>query len=154
MLSKKQIKMTIKHVKRSKTWHVCLWIVQILLAGMFLMIGWMKTVTPIEELSRTVSIAAEVPVLIRFIGVSELAAGLGLLLPAALRILPRLTVLAAAALSLVMVLAILFHLMRGEYSAIGTNIVLGTLAGLVAWGRLYKAPIASRSDASHTVAKT
>src|SRR5687768_13102625 len=116
--------MTTKHVKRSKAWHISLWIVQILLAGMFLMVGFMKTATQIDELSKTVPLAAEMPWLIRFVGISELAAGLGLLLPAALRILPRLTVLAAAALSLVMVLALLFHVMRGEYSAIGTNILL------------------------------
>lgn len=146
--------MTTKHVKRSKAWHISLWIVQILLAGIFLMVGFMKTATPIEELTKTVPLAAEMPWLIRFIGISELAAGLGLLLPAALRILPRLTVLAAAALSLVMVLALLFHVMRGEYSAIGTNILLGALAGLVAWGRLLKAPIESRRDVSHSISRT
>lgn len=130
--------MTTKLVTRSKAWHISLWTLQILLAGMFLMVGYMKTFTPVDELSKTVAIAGELPALIRFIGISELAAGLGLLLPAALRIRPQLTVWAAAGLALVMALALLFHLMRAEYSAIGTNIVLGALAGLVAWGRLYK----------------
>lgn len=137
--------MTTKHVKRSKTWHVTLWILQVLLAGMFLMVGYMKTMVPLEELSKTVPMAIEMPLLTRFIGVSELAAGLGLLLPAALRIRPGLTVLAAAALALVMVLAMVFHLARGEYGAISTNIILGILASLVAWGRLRKAPISARS---------
>ncbi len=146
--------MTTKPAKRSKTWHISLWIVQILLAGMFIMIGYTKTFTPIEELNKTVPIAAEMPFLIRFIGMSELAAGLGLLLPAVLRIRPRLTVVAAAGLVLVMVLAMMFHLVRAEYSSIGMNIVLGALAGLVVWGRLYKAPITSRSRESHAVAKT
>ena len=143
--------MTTKHVKRPKAWHISLWIVQALLAAMFLMVGYMKAFTPIDELNKTVAIAAEMPVLIRFIGISELAAGFGLLLPAALRIRPQLTALAAAGLALVMVLAIAFHVMRGEYSAIGTNIALGILAALVAWGRLYKAPIASRSAVSHSL---
>jgi len=146
--------MTTKTVKRSKTWHIGLWIVQILVAGMFLMAGYMKTFTPIGELSQNAPMAAEMPFLIRFIGISELAAGLGLLLPAALRIRPQLTVIAAAGLVLIMVLAMFFHLVRGEYPAIGTNLVLGTFAGLVAWGRLYKAPIASRRAGSHVVAKT
>ena len=146
--------MTTKLVTRSKVWHISLWTLQIMLAGMFLMVGYMKTFTPIDELSKTAAIAAEMPALIRFIGISELTAGLGLLLPAALRIRPQLTVWAAAGLALVMVLALLFHLVRGEYSAIGTNIVLGALAGLVAWGRLYKAPIASGSGVSHAVTKT
>lgn len=145
--------MTAKRIKKSKTWHVSLWMVQILLAGMFLMIGATKTFIPIEELSQKAPIAAEMPFLIRFIGISELAAGLGLLLPAALRIRPQLTVIAAAGLVLIMVLAMFIHLVRGEYPAMGTNIVLGTFAGLVAWGRLYKAPIVSRAG-SHAVAKT
>src|SRR5688500_12610816 len=120
---------------------------------MCLTVGYMKTFTPIDELSKTAPIAAELPALIWFIGISELAAGLGVLVPAALAIRPQLTVWAAAGLALVMVLALLFHLMRGEYSAIGTNIVLAALAGIVAWGRLYKAPIASGRGASHVVTK-
>ena len=146
--------MITKNVKRSNTWHVSLWVVQILLAGMFLMVGYMKALTPIAELTKTVPMAGEMPLLIRFIGVSELAAGLGLLLPAALRVAPGLTVAAAAGLALVMVLAVGFHMARGEYSAIGTNVVLGSLAGVVAWGRLLKAPIVSRSArSSHVVAR-
>ncbi len=152
MLStKKQIKMKTQHVKRSKAWHVSLWAVQILLAGMFLMVGYMKTFTPIGELKQIVPLAADLPVLIRFIGLSELAAGLGLLLPAALKIRPQLTVLAALGLTLIMVLASIFHLSRGEYSAIGTTITLGLLAGLVAWGRISKAPISARH--THAVAE-
>lgn len=132
--------MTTKNVKRSKTGHVGLWVVQILLAGMFLMVGYMKAPTPIAERSKTVSMAGEMPVLIRFIGVSELAPGLGLLLPAALRVAPRLTVAAAAGLAVVMVLAVGFPMGRGEYSAIGTNVVLGSLAGVVAWEECGRRP--------------
>ncbi len=146
--------MITKHVKRSKAWHVSLWIAQILLAGMFLMVGYMKTFTPIAELKQLVPLAGDMPALIRFIGFSELAAGVGLLLPAALRIRPQLTVLAAAGLALIMVLASIFHLSRGEYSAIGTTVVLGLLAGVVAWGRTRKAPILSRQESSHVVAET
>ena len=115
------------------------------------MAGFFKTAIPLSELSKIIPVAAEMPVLIRFIGISELAGGLGLLLPAALRIWPRLTGLAAAALALVMVLAVIFHIARGEAPAIGTNIVLGLLAAFVAWGRLYKAPIATRSRRAHSV---
>ena len=82
--------------------------------------------------------------LVRFIGVSELLGGIGLLLPSLTRIAPKLTALAAAALVAVMVLASGFHLLRGEYAAIGFNVVLGGLAAFVAWGRSSKAPIKSR----------
>ena len=145
--------MTTKHVNGSKTWHISLWIAQILLAGMFLMAGFMKTFTPLAELSQMVPLVAEIPGLVRFIGISELAGGLGVLLPAALRIRPQLTALAAAALALVMLLAMIFHIARGEVSVIGTNIVLGALAAIVAWGRLRKAPIASRSLRTRYVAR-
>jgi len=46
-----------------------------------------------------------------------------------------------------MVLAVPFHLMRGEASAVGINLVLGSLAALVALGRARWAPIADRSAA-------
>lgn len=146
--------MTTKHTKKSNVWHVTLWVAQILLAGMFLMIGFMKTFVPIPELSKIVPIAAEMPALIRFIGVSELAGGLGLLLPAALRIWPHLTPLAAAGLVVVMLLAMIFHITRGESSSIGTNIVLGVLAALIAWGRVYKAPIGARWVGTNSAIKS
>ena len=146
--------MTTKHVKGSKAWHISLWIAQILLAGMFLMAGFMKTFIPLAELSAIIPMAAEMPVLIRFIGVSELAGGLGLLLPAALRIRPQLTVLAAAALALVMLLAMIFHIARDESSSLGMNIFLGILAATIAWGRFHKAPIASRSVRTGSVERT
>lgn len=138
--------MTAKHTQKSKSWHVVLWIAQVLLAGMFLMVGVMKTFTPLPELAQSVPIAEQFPVLIRFIGVSELAGGIGLLLPAALRVLPQLTVTAAYALGSVMVLALLFHVWRGEYPAIPTNIVLGAIAFLIAWGRTSKAPIRPKAQ--------
>lgn len=117
------------------------------------MVGYMKTFTPIAELTKIMPLAGDMPVLLRFIGISELAAGLGLLLPAALRIEPRLTVLAAAGVALIMVLATIFHLSRGEYSAIGTTGVLGLLAGIVVWGRTRKAPILARRESSHALNK-
>lgn len=145
--------MTTKHVKKSKVWHIGLWVVQVLLAAMFLMVGYMKTFTPIPELSKIIPLAAEMPGLTRFIGVSELMGGLGLLLPAALRILPQLTILAAAALALVMLLALVFHISRGENESIGTNIILGLMSSLVVWGRLQKAPILAKPVNPNVVAK-
>jgi hypothetical protein len=37
-----------------------------------------------------------------------------------------------------------FHISRGEFGAIGFNLMLALLAGLVAWGRFKKAPLATR----------
>jgi hypothetical protein len=83
--------------------------------------------------------------LVRFIGISELMGAIGILLPAALRIRPRLTPLAAAGLALVMALAILFHLARGEAQVIAVPLVLGALSAFVAWSRFRKAPVQGRA---------
>ena len=126
----------------SKALQIILWIAQVLLAAMFLMAGISKTFQPIDQLSQMLPWASQVPVgLVRFIGVSELLGGLGLVLPALLRIQPRLTVLAAIGLAAVMVFAALFHATRGEFSAIGMNLILAAIALFIAWGRTKKAPI-------------
>ncbi|MDP1822628.1 MAG: DoxX family protein [Archangium sp.] len=130
----------------SKGAHYGLWAVQGLLGLAFVMAGQMKLFTGIPELAKMLPWASSVPeALVRFIGASELLGGLGLILPAATRIKPMLTPLAAAGLVLVMVLAAGFHATRGEFGALPINLVLGGLAGFVAWGRVKLAPIAPRS---------
>lgn len=129
---------------------IALWSAQILLAIVFGMAGVMKTTTPIPELAEMMPWVAEAPVLARFIGVSELAAALGLLLPALTRIAPVLTPLAASGLVVVMIFAAGFHGVRGEFTALPLVIALGALAWFVAWGRFRRAPIAARS-ASRTL---
>src|SRR5262245_35966568 len=90
---------------------VALWIAQVLLAGLFGMAGAMKSTAPFAALATKMPWTADVPhALVRFIGLAELAAALGLLLPSLTRVRPRLTPLAAAGLVTVMVLAALFHL--------------------------------------------
>ena len=126
----------------SKGLHITLWIVQVLLGAMFIMAGGMKSFQPIPELAKMLPWAGAVPSgLVRFIGLSELLGGLGLLLPSLLRILPNLTPLAAWGLALIQVLAALFHISRGESSVIGMNLVLLLLAVFIAWGRTKKVPI-------------
>jgi putative oxidoreductase len=132
---------------RSKALHITLWVAQVLLAGMFIMSGFMKVAQPIEHLSQTLPWASEVPVaLVRFIGISEILGGLGLILPALLRIKPQLTAWAAVGLIAVMIFAAIFHASRGEFSAIGMNVILALIAAFVAWGRFKKAPIQPKSE--------
>lgn len=123
---------------RSKVLHVSLWVAQVLLAVVFGMIGLMKTTLPIDP-------AMGMPdALVRFIGTAELLGALGMILPAASRIRPVLTPLAAVGLLTVMILAAGFHITRGEISSVPINAALGALAAFVAWGRLKKAPVAPR----------
>jgi putative oxidoreductase len=126
----------------SKVRNITLWIAQVLLAGMFIMSGFMKLAQPIDQLSQMLPWANQLPeTLVRFIGLSEVLGGLGLVLPAMLRIKPQLTAWAALGLVAVMLFAAIFHASRGEFSAIGMNIILALIAGFIAWGRLKKAPI-------------
>jgi len=130
----------------SKALNITLWIAQVLLAAMFLMSGFTKVAQPIEQLSQMLPWASQVPAgLVRFIGISEVLGGLGLILPALLRIKPQLTVWTALGLVVVMIFASTFHLSRGEGAMIGTNIVLALVAVFIAWGRSKKTPIQPKS---------
>lgn len=129
----------------SRGLHLGLWVVQVLLALAFGASGLMKTLTPIEELAKNMAWVGEMPGLVRFIGISEFLGAVGLILPAALRIMPKLTGVAAAALVVVMVLAAGFHVMQGDVAHMPPSVVLGLLAGFVAWGRLSAAPIAPKA---------
>src|SRR5262249_51778522 len=101
--------------------------------------------TPIADLALKMPWVADLPTLVRFIGAAEVAGAIGLILPAATRIRPSLTPLAAVGLTTVVVFAAAFHLSRGEAQAVPVNVVLGGLAAFVAWGRFKKAPILPRT---------
>jgi uncharacterized membrane protein YphA (DoxX/SURF4 family) len=119
-----------------------LWIVQVLLALGFGMAGFMKVSQPVERLSQRMGWVNDFsPSTVRLIGVLELLAAIGLILPAATGVLPWLTPLAAAGLVLTMVGAMATHLRRSETSAIGANIILLVLAAVVVFGRFISAPI-------------
>lgn len=126
--------------------HYALWAVQLLLAAMFGMAGVMKTTQPIADLAAQLVWPGEIPAaLVRFIGASELLGAIGLLLPSALRILPRLTPAAAAGLLTIMLLAMPFHVVMGHDPAgVVFDAVLGALAAFVLYGRLKLAPIQPR----------
>ena len=116
--------------------HGSLWIVQVLLAAAFLLVGYTHAFAPIDGAIERAAWVAALPVaLVRFIGVAEMAGAIGLVRPAATRIAPRLSALAAAGLAVMMALAIPFHAVRGETGAIGLNLVLGALAAFVSWAR-------------------
>ena len=116
--------------------NVVLWIVQGLLAAGFGMAGIMKSTQPKEKLAPRLPWVEDFsPATVRFIGIVELAAALGLILPAVTGIAPVLTPLAATGLAVVMVLAAVIHVRRKEPSGIAVNAVLFALAAFVAWGR-------------------
>lgn len=130
--------------KTSKALHIGLWVSQGLLAAAFGMAGFMKISVPIEQLAQSGMgfVNNYGSGAVRFIGFSELLGALGLILPAALRIKPILTPIAAIGVAIIMVLAVMYHIAHGE-SAMPT-IILFALAVFVAWGRFKKVPIPSK----------
>jgi uncharacterized membrane protein YphA (DoxX/SURF4 family) len=128
-------------------WGIALWVVQILLALVFGMAGVMKTFMPLEALATQMAWVGGSPdLLVRFVGIAELAGALGMILPAVTRILPWLTPLAGLGFAVIQVLAIGLHAMRGETAmTLPMNLALLALALFVAWGRWRKAPIAPRA---------
>ncbi len=130
-----------KQRKRSKL-NIVLWILQVLLALLFLDAGFLKTFKPIQEIAPTIFWAPLLPEpLVRFIGISELLGALGLILPRALKIRPQLTTLAAAGLSLVMLLANIYHIYRGEFFVLPMTGILLFLSAFVAYGRWKLSPV-------------
>ncbi|MBN8590239.1 MAG: DoxX family protein [Anaerolineae bacterium] len=121
---------------------VALWVIQVLLALVFVMAGVMKLTQPKEK------IAAQMPWAndfsqnnIRLIGLVEVLGAIGLILPSLTRILPVLTPLAALGLVVTMVGAILTHLRRKETPMIVVNVVLLVLAAVVVYGRFVAVPL-------------
>ena len=127
-------------------WNIGLWVAQAVLAAVYIMAGFMKLTQPIDALvASDMTYAGDYPELLtRFIGTMEVAGAIGIILPAATRIAPFLTPLAALGFSAIQVLAIGLHSMRGEFQVLPVNFVLLALSLFVLWGRLRKAPIAPR----------
>lgn len=125
---------------------ISLWTAQLLLAAIYVPAGLMKLFSPVAEVAQQIPWAGDVPELfLRAIGMVDLAAGLGLLLPALTRIMPRLTLMAATGSIALQLLALIFHGMRGEMFVIPFNLVIIALSAFVLWGRANKAPITARS---------
>jgi uncharacterized membrane protein YphA (DoxX/SURF4 family) len=112
------------------------WIVQGLLAAMFLMAGVTKATQPRDKLTARLPWVNDFSTpIVRLIGTAELAAALGLVLPAAIGIATVLTPLAATGLAVIMVGAMGVHARRKEPQAIAFNAVLLIAAALVMRGR-------------------
>ncbi len=117
--------------------NIALWIVQGLLAIMYLMAGVMKTFQTSKAKERFPWAKERSDGYVRFVGISELLGALGLILPLVTGILPWLTVLAAIGLTIIQLLAIFQeHLPKKEYNVIPMNIVLLALAVFVIYGRM------------------
>ena len=117
---------------KSRT-NVLLWVIQGLLAALFLFTGTMKFILPPSVMQQG---PVHLPMaFLRFIGVMEILGGLGLILPGITRIRVGLTPLAAAGLVIIMIGATVVTLMGGSVAAAILPFVAGVLAATVAYGR-------------------
>jgi uncharacterized membrane protein YphA (DoxX/SURF4 family) len=117
--------------------NIVLWIITGLLAAAFAGAGLMKLTQPKEKLAASGMGWTEQfsPAAIKAIGALEVAAAVGLILPAVLDIAPVLVAVAALGLVLIMIGAAITHARRKETPMIGANLVLLVLAAVVVWGR-------------------
>lgn len=109
-----------------------LWIVQGLLALLFLFTGGMKLVLPIEVMTQQMPVPG---LFLRFIGLAEVLGAIGLILPGLLRIRPGLTPLAATGLVIIMIGATVLTLAGGDVAPALIPLVVGLLSAFVAYGR-------------------
>lgn len=125
--------------------NITLWIVQGLLALLFLMAGGMKMMQPkdqiLEKMGERMGWMEDFSQnTIRGIGLLEVLGALGLILPPLTGILPILAPLAAVGLVLTMIGAAMTHLRRGEMQSIAPNAILLLLALFVVYGRFIAVP--------------
>ena len=120
---------------KTSNMNTALWIAQIILGTMMLLLGFMKTFMPVKKLSKLSWTTHSSEGFVRFVGVSELLIGAGLVLPQLTGILPLLTPLAALSLCMIMVLAVGEHAKHKEIHEIGKNVIIILIAAFVAVGR-------------------
>jgi len=127
---------TYRHTRASQTTsrqaNLALWVAQILLAALFLLAGGFKLVAPIAEMTRQIALPGA---FLRFIGIAEVAGALGLVLPGLFRIKRHLTPIAAGGLVVIMSGAVGITMATGPLAPALVPLVVGILAGSVAYGR-------------------
>lgn len=127
--------------------NLVLWAVQVFLALLYLAAGGAKVLLPIDALAAAgMSSIIHIPeVFVRIIGILEVLGAIGLILPAAMRILPGLTTLAALGFVLLQIGAIVTHALLGETATtLPLNLVLLSAALFIAWGRSRRVRISPR----------
>lgn len=129
--------------------NIALWVLQVLLAAMFLFHGWIMVFPPAELL--TIMNTQFATWFRLFVGITESFGAIGLLLPGMTRIWPWLTSLAGLGLMIVAISASALHFSRGETSSAITTIILFLLLAFVSYMRWKVKPFAARQ---HHIAQT
>lgn len=117
--------------ERSRT-GTTLWILQGLLAAIFLFAGGFKLAMPMAALAKASPLP---PLFLKFVSICELTGAAGLILPGIFGVQRRLTPVAAACLVVIMVGAVTVTLLTLGIAEAILPFVTGILAATVAWGR-------------------
>jgi len=132
-------RITAKSSLKAKTMNIALWTLQALWGVFFCFTGFGKIMCYRPDvwnhtLHQPVAWFSAIPQgLFVFIGVCEFLGGVGLILPAMTGVKPKLTPFAAIGLTLIMILAAIFHIVRGEYSFfVPMNLALAGVAAFIA----------------------
>ena len=123
--------------------NILLWIIQALLALLFIFAGSMKFVMSGEQMNAQSPVFLP-SIFLHFIGLCEILGGIGLIVPSLLRIEPRLTPLAALGLAIITAGATVITLMGPLKGMVVTPLVVCLLCMFVAWGRWRARPISPR----------
>jgi len=126
--------------------NLALWIAAGLLAVVALLGGITKTFVPKDRLAALNGGGWTGDVSVGFVktlGVLELLAALGLILPAVLGIAPVLVPVTAVCWAVLMIGAMITHGRRGEFALIGLNLIYLVIAAFIAWGRFGPAAFAA-----------
>ncbi len=118
--------------------NILLWVLQVLLALLFLFAGVSKFLMPADEMAKNMPSYLSVN-FIYFIGVCEILGGIGLIVPWATRIMPKLTPIAAAGLIIIMIGAVVVTAPMGLGNAV-VPVIVGILLAMIAYGRGLKSP--------------
>lgn len=125
--------------------NIVLWILQLLIAAQFLQHGLIMLFPPqeyIEIMNATLGIGLRY-----FIGIVEVLAVVGLILPALLRIYTWLLPLTLAGLALLIACATVYHSIRGETSSAVYTAVLFVIIAFTGYMRWKVKPILPRRPA-------
>lgn len=131
---------------RTKNWNAALWTAQASMGALFGIAGFMKTTAPINELQMMIPWVADHPMLTRFVGVCEILGAIGLVLPSLLNIRPMLLLTTVRMLGLLMICAMFFHIIRGEFPMIGVNLFFLAILYFIAYGRSRLATFIARKQ--------
>ncbi len=123
--------------------NVLLWILQVLLALLFIWAGGFKLVVPASVMAAQMQPGqiALPGMFLKFIGLCELLGGFGLILPGIFKTRQYLISLAALGLLIIMIGAIVFVLVGGDVGTAVMNVVIALMLAFIAYGRWRLKPL-------------